>query len=852
MKKSKRLAFLSLILSFILIIPPINTILSQEKKPPDEKREVKESELETKDKKATPDIKKEAEIKEKKPLMTEEKIIEAEKKRFEKLLEEGIKLTPELERKIQEATEKRFTKVLEEAIGMSPIEENFNQRVPSLKNRLEQEFKDRILIDRSLSPEETKNLRENLEKSLLKEYDRRLEKDFEKEIKQFGYNMFEQPASPFAPLETAPVAPDYVLGPEDNLIIQMWGMTNEVFKLTLTRDGKINLPKVGALYLWGMNFNDAENKIKEGLLRFYKDIQIDVSLGALRNIKVFVLGEVKKPGGYTINALSTMLHALYHAGGPTKIGSLRNIKLVRKGEQEKVFDLYPLLLQGERKGDIRLLNDDIIFVPHIEGVVGINGNVKNPAIYEMIGPTKLMDIIKMSGGLTPSAYLQKIQVNRIIANKQVTVLELEISNLEDLEKSSQNIEIKDKDLILISSIDKRKRGYVSIKGNVHRPGDYKMSPEMKLSDLINEAGGLLAETYLERAEILRYKSDYTRDIVAFEVNKVLRKDPAHNLLLNEWDIVEIKSIFDIFPKPIVHISGEVNKPGSYRFVAGMRVSDLIYQAQELKDTAFLEKAELYRKNYGQNNPPEIIMVNLKAILQKEKEADLILQKEDHLFIRPNLELIEKWIVTINGQVRFPGGYVIKKGDRLGSVLERTGGYTSHAFLKGAVLTRKSLSGIRQPIIDDFISAQKRILLEKEAEIAESNYSLEGKEARRIALAKKRDALNLIGAKTFLGRIIIDLNNPELKNFLLEDGDSLTIPVEPQWVLIVGEVLNAESIAYVSGKTIEFYLNKVGGITEKADRNGIHVIKPDGQVESKATGFTEITKGDIIVVPSKMD
>jgi protein involved in polysaccharide export with SLBB domain len=284
----------------------------------------------------------------------------------------------------------------------------------------------------------------------------------------------------------------------------------------------------------------------------------------------------------------------------------------------------------------------------------------------------------------------------------------------------------------------------------------------------------------------------------------------------------------------------------------MRVSDLIYQAQELKDTAFLEKAELYRKNYGQNNPPEIIMVNLKAILQKEKEADLILQKEDHLFIRPNLELIEKWIVTINGQVRFPGGYVIKKGDRLGSVLERTGGYTSHAFLKGAVLTRKSLSGIRQPIIDDFIRAQKRILLEKEAEIAESNYSLEGKEARRIALAKKRDALNLIGAKTFLGRIIIDLNNPELKNFLLEDGDSLTIPVEPQWVLIVGEVLNAESIAYVSGKTIEFYLNKVGGITEKADRNGIHVIKPDGQVESKATGFTEITKGDIIVVPSKMD
>ncbi len=876
MKKSRRFVFFTLILSFILIIPPMNTILSQEKKLPEEKRDVKESEVEPKDKKPTSEIKKESEIKEKKPLTTEEKILEAERKGFEKLLEEGIRLTPELESKIQEVTKKRFQRLLEETIGVSPIEENFNQRVPSLKNKLEQEIKEKILTDRSLSPEETKTLRENLGKSLLKEFDRKMEKDFEKDLMQFGYNTFQQPASPFAPIESAPVGPDYVLGPEDTLIIQMWGMTNEVFKLTLSRDGNINLPKVGALYLWGTNFNDAEKKIKEGFLRFYKDIQIDVSLGSLRNIKVFVLGEVKKSGGYTISSLSTLLHGLYYAGGPTKLGSLRNIKLIRKGDQDKVFDLYPLLLQGERKGDLRLLNDDIIFVPHIEAVVGISGNVKNPAIYEMMGPTKLMDVVKMSGGFTPSAYLQKIQVNRIVANKQVTTVELEISNLDDLEKSPQNIEMKDKDLILISSIDKRKRDYVSIKGNVHRPGDYKMSPEMKVSDLINKAGGLLPETYMERTEILRFKSEYTREILSLEVSQALKKDPTHDLLLKEWDIIEIKSIFDIFPKPIVYISGEVNKqisgevnkqisgevnkqisgevqkPFAFRFVPGMRISDLIYQAQGLKDTAFLEKAELYRKNYGRDKPQEIIMVNLRAVLQRDKEADLLLEKEDHLFIRPNLELTEKWTVTINGQVRFPGAYVIKKGDKLGSVIERVGGFSPHAFLTGAVFTRKTLAGIRQPIIDDFIKAQKRILLEREAEIAESNYSLEGKEARRIALTKKRDALNLIGAKTFLGRIIINLNHPETKNFLLEDGDALTIPVEPQWVLIVGEVLNAESIAYVPGKAIEFYLNKVGGITEKADRNGIHVIKPDGQVESKATGFSEITKGDIIVVPSKFE
>jgi protein involved in polysaccharide export with SLBB domain len=357
---------------------------------------------------------------------------------------------------------------------------------------------------------------------------------------------------------------------------------------------------------------------------------------------------------------------------------------------------------------------------------------------------------------------------------------------------------------------------------------------------------------MERAEILRYKSDYTREIISFGVGQALRKDPAHDLFLKEWDIVEIKSIFDIYPKPIVHISGEVHKPGTYRFVPGLRISDLIYQAQELKDTAYLEKAELYRKNYGRDNPPEVLTINLKAILQKNSEADLVLEKEDHLFIRPIVELIEKYSVTLSGEVNFPGTYTIKKGEKLASVIERAGGFNPHAFLKGAVLTRKSLTAKRQPIIDNFIRAQKRILLEKEAEIAESNYSLEGKEARRIALAKKREALNLIGAKTFLGRIIIDLNDPAFKDFLLEDGDSLFIPIEPQTVLIVGEVYNPESIAFTPGKGVDFYLNKVGGPTEKADRSNTYVIKPDGQVESRTTGFLEITKGDIIVVPEKFD
>lgn len=850
MEKRRQSILLPFMLGLFLITVPFSQAMAQEKTADQEKKQV--IELELKEKKDLPAVRKESEVKEKKAVTREEGILEAEKKRFEKLLEEGIRLTPELESKIREAAAKRLTRVLEETIGMSPIEEAFNQRVPSFKNRLEQEFIERILTDRPLSQEEVKTLRESLEKSLLTEYRQRLEKDFQIEIKQYGYNFFELPSSTFVPAELAQVGPDYVLGPGDSLIIQMWGMTNEVLKLALTRDGRINLPKVGVLYLWGMNLGDAEKRIKEELSRFYKDFQINVSMGGLRTIQIFVLGEVKRPGGYTLSSLSTLLHGLYQAGGPSKFGSLRNIKLIRKGDQEKIFDLYQLLIYGDKSGDIRLLNEDIIFVPPIGDVLGISGNVKNQAIYEITGHPKLFDILKLSGGLTPSAYLQKIQVERILANQQVTVLNVEISNLEDFYKSPQNIEIKDMDLILISSILKKKRNYVTIKGNVYRPDEYILKPNMKLSELIQEAHGILPETYMERAEILRFRSDYTRQIIPFEVRKAMDKDPAQDHELKEWDIVEIKSIFDLYPKPVVYISGEVHKPGTYRFVPGLRISDLIYQAQELKDTAYLEKAEIYRKNYGRDKPPEVLTVNLKAILQKNKEADLVLEKEDHLFIRPMTELIEKFVVTLNGEVKFPGPYTIKKGESLASVIQRAGGFTPYAFLRGSVFTRKSLTAKRQPIIDDFIRAQKRFLLEKEAEIAESNYSLEGKEARRIALAKKREALNLIGAKTFLGRIIIDLNDPTSKNLPLEDGDSLLIPTEPQTVLIVGEVYNAESIAFTPGKGVDFYLNKVGGPTEKADRSNIYVIKPDGQIESRVTGFTEITKGDIIVVPEKFD
>jgi len=670
-------------------------------------------------------------------------------------------------------------------------------------------------------------------------------------LNQFGYEIFTVPrASELEPLISGAVGPDYLLGPEDNIIIDLWGKINQHYDLSVDRDGKIVIPELGTIYVWGKTFDQAKDLLKESIDKNYTNVYFNLSLGKLRNISVFVLGEVKNPGVYNFNSLSTILYALFRAGGPTYTGSLRNIYLIRDKKFKVTFDLYDLLTKGDSTSNERLQAGDTVFIPPIGKVAAISGNIKRPGIYELKGTATLAELIDMAGDVTPAAYLQHIQLVRIDEYKQKVVEDLEFKNFAEIQKKANEIIIKDGDLILIAGIPPFKHNFVTIVGNVIRPGEYGIFDQMKVSNLIKQANGILPETYMERGEILRFKSDYTRIPISFNVDAVLRGGPD-DLILQEWDIVRIYSTYEIFPLPKVTIAGEVNKPGTYRYTDGMFISDLLFAAKELKDLASLTNAELFRWNFKKGKPPEIITLDLTPIIvDKDKTKDILLEKGDYLFIRPKIDLLESRTVTVSGEFKFPGIYAITRGETLSSLIKRAGGFSNQAFLEGAIFSRESVKGLQQSMIDKLIKAQERAILEEEAFLVTSILSDQEKELRTRALEYQRKALNIMASRTPKGRVIIDLQaiiNGK-SDILLEKNDSITVPSVPDWVLVTGTVYNPESVAFVPGKTRDYYLKAVGGPTKLADADDIYIIKASGRVESSSTGYGNISQGDIIVVP----
>ena len=674
-------------------------------------------------------------------------------------------------------------------------------------------------------------------------------------LEQFGYDLFDNSTGLTEPIITGAVGPDYILGPEDTLIVNLWGKISQRYELEIDRSGKVTMPDIGVIYLWGKTLGQAEKYITDEIDRRYTNVEIDISVGKLRSICVFVIGEIEEPGVHSLSSLSTIIHALHKAGGPTRSGSLRNIQLIRNNKLKATFDLYDLLLKGDASGDERLQSNDTIFVPYLNDIAAISGGVKRPGIYELKAPTRLYELAEMAGGLAPVAYLPHIQVIRVEDFKEKVVIDLEFQDIDSFKESENNIVLKSGDVVFVSSISQVKYNFVTITGNVVRPGEYQLTKDMRISDIIKQARGILPETYKEKAEINRFKSDKTVEPIPFNVELALKGDKDNDLLLKEWDTIHIFSIYDIFPKPEVTITGEVHKPGTYRYVDGMKISDLIFRANELTDMASLTNAELFRWNYEKGGPARAISIDLTPIMvEKDMSKDLLLEKGDHLFIRPKIELMEKQTVFVLGEVKYPGSSVIARSEGLSSVLKRAGGLTDQAFPEGAVFTRESLKEKQESILNELARAQEIAILKGEAFLAEAIMSQEEKEARQRALEYRRKALNLMAARTPNGRIIIELEQiiNGKSNIILAEGDSINVPPLPDWVLVTGAVYHPESIVFAEGEAIEYYLNAVGGPAKFADKDNVYVIKANGRAKSKATGYGRISRGDIIVVPEKME
>jgi protein involved in polysaccharide export with SLBB domain len=691
---------------------------------------------------------------------------------------------------------------------------------------------------------------------------------------QFGYSFFRKGGTRFAPLTDVPVGPDYLIGVGDRVIVTLWGTVDGSHELEVNRNGEIVLPKVGAVRVAGVTYGQVQEVVRGSVAKIFKDFHLSVTMGKLRPIKVYLVGEVNTPGDYNLSSLSTLLNALSAAGGPTKNGSLRNIQVKRGGKLVETVDLYDFFLKGDKGRDIRLQAGDTVFVPTLGPVAGIAGNVRRPAIYELKEEKSLKDLLSLADGINPGGYLQRIQISRVDAHNRKVVTDFNLDpegSGKSMDELTGAITIRDMDMVNVFPIDSTLRGYVKLEGYVLRPGDYAIRPGMRLSHLLTR-DNLLPEYYPESGQITRRcPPDLHPELLFFNVGKALAGDPAHDLLLQEFDRVEIFSRWEMEDIPKVRINGEVQKPGEYRLFQNMNVRDLLLQAGNPTQTAYLKNAEISRitkTDGGVTSFP--ININLEEAIKGNSKDNLVLQSFDELNVRriPNwVEETERYI-TLKGEFVFPGVYPIFKGEKLSSIIRRAGGFTDKAYLKGAKFTRQQIMEMQQKRMDEVITRAEADLTKKQSELAAVAASKEELEATKAALEGMMKSLEVLKTAKAEGRMVIRLSpEDELQkseyNIEVAGGDVLEVPGDPKIVSVMGQVYNPTTFIHLSSDDLEDYLAKAGGATRDAEKGDIYIIKADGSVVSRqmsSGGFfgfggfmsRHLDSGDTVVVPQRLE
>ncbi len=646
---------------------------------------------------------------------------------------------------------------------------------------------------------------------------------------------------------------DYLLGPRDTLIVYLWGKMQQTFPLTIDAEGVVFLPETGPVHLAGITFSKAEELIRQKLADRFTNFQISVSMGRLRLIPVFIFGEVKIPGVQMVTAQATVMQALFSAGGPTKMGTLRKIKLVRN-QEEYLIDLYKILTQGDRSVDVQVKENDIIMVPPIGDVVAIRGSVKRPAIYELASTIALSQLIEMAGGLSAKGYANRLRLERVVDHEKMVVEDLEFENTEDLRNRTKQIEIREGDTVNVFPIVPIRYRYVSIEGNVLYPGDYEWRDGMMVKELLEKAGGFAPRTYLYRADLIRGTSKGFQEI-PIDLAKLIRGDISQNKTLQQWDRVKVYDLESIMPAQLVEIQGAVQRPGSYPLTVEMRISDLLFKAGGVEARGDLETAELFRRTPGKGL--ELVNVNLREVLEnRESSQDLLLQQQDQLFVRVVPEYWQQIKVRVSGEVVYPGEYVVQKGERLSSLLERAGGFTPHAYPEGAVFRMADIQVMQQELFQKFVKAGQQTLLQEQASLG-TGFSSGQAEARTKLVEFQGKRLNDAEQQNFLtGRLIIHLTNPENfkgseEDIILQQGDSLFIPPIPAYVLVLNNLQQVMAVTYEEGKGVEYYLRKIGGLQEYDDGRTIYIITPAGELRSRFVKTMPVRRGDTIVIPQKI-
>jgi len=705
-------------------------------------------------------------------------------------------------------------------------------------------------------------------------------------LKAFGYDLFEGVPSTFAPVEDIQVPVDYVVGPGDTFDIQLYGTETSSYELTVERDGRLQFPKLGPIQVSGMTFDQARSTIEDRVAKQLIGTRVSVTMGELRSIRVFVLGEANKPGSYSVSGLATMTNALFVSGGVKKIGSLRNIELKRNGHLVTTLDLYDLLLHGDTSGDRQLMPGDVIFIPPIGRTVSVDGAVRRPAIYELKSEKTVAQAVEIAGGLLPDADEKLGQLERILPSRLH-----EMRNIDLTIPASRGIELANGDILKIPLIRPTLENSVQLSGYVFRPGQFEYHNGLRLSDVLNSFDELRPNADVHYIMIRREVPPEEKiQVLSADLKRALAArgsaaDPelrprdqitVFNLSSSRDRILEplirdleLQATPDT-PEQIVSIDGRVKAPGKYPLEPTMHVSDLIRAGGSMEDAAFRGQAELTRYDVvdGDARQTQLIPVNLAAIWRGEPGADLQLKPYDVLVIKPISMWKEPGTIELKGEVRFPGKYPINQGETLYSVLQRAGGFTSVAFPEGAVFIREELKKREKDQLELLANRLQSDLAALSLEAVASSAAVPasaggggGGNAAAQGLVIGQQLLGQLRDTKPVGRLVVDIDQVlkstpgSTGDVLLKDGDELLVPKKTQEITILGEVQSPTSHVYEPGLTRDDYVAKSGGPTQKADRKRIYVVRANGDVISgqrfgwfRRSQSVEMHPGDTIVVP----
>ena len=656
----------------------------------------------------------------------------------------------------------------------------------------------------------------------------------------FGSELFTSNSLVFEPNLRIPAPVGYVLGPDDELIISVYGFSEKKYNLTINESGEIYIPNVGPIYVNGLSIEEAAEKIKSKLAStIYRAIntgktKVQVMLGKIRSIRVTVIGQAKKPGTFTVSSLTTLYNILYLCGGPTSMGSYRDIQIIRGNQLKRTADLYDFLVEGNQKDNIILQEGDVVRIPYYKNRVTLSGSVKREGKFEMLEGETFTNLLKYCGGFSDNAYRGTVTVVRITDTAK-KIIDLNASNFSSFKTNGS-------DKYIVGKLHDEFGNRVVITGSVLRPGPYELTPDLTINALIVKAGGLSRDAYTKRISIFRYLKNKMPTMLSVDLDSV--NNLSKNIYLVKDDSVTVHSIFEFQDSNYVTVEGNVRKPGIVPWRENISLRDVLLSVggiSQFGDSATIEISRRIRNaNVDQANHNESRIFNIDLADKNDATSDVLLQPYDLVIVKSLPGYSPQRTVLVLGEVKSPGRYGLQKsGDKISDVIERVGGFKASAD--------SSSITIRRNVKSNLTTAEREKLFQRILNISPDSLALHPR--LKDELYKSYDLISVD-----LTKALANPSNSE--NLALEDGDVLTIDRSSNLVRISGEVYNPTIIPFKQNKSLKYYVQQAGNFTPYARKTGALVIHPDGKAASVKhflffKFYPPVTARSEIYVPQKV-